>query len=510
MIRRILIALAALLSLFAAFGGVLFAQYSPLTPLMNLATRTDANGYLISTIGGYTAPVSPLTTMANLRGRTDANGYLMVTLGLANSAGVLTNDGSGNLSWGAAGTTFPITASATAAAIQTDTTSGHTLLLQGYTGSAYSTLLTITNAATPTIAIPTITDSTASDGYVTQFKRNGGTFGIYGGTTTGIGTVTNTPLSFWTNNGSIQMQLQTTNALRLASGWKFYPDADSTTAINIANAAGTTQWSFDTTNARLVFGSPTSTGGRVTIKQTGTADGFRAEAASGDQIVRMYTTNTSAFIDTNYAAVGPYPALRLYAAGLEGVLIDTSGNVGIGQIFGGLNSASSVLHVQSTSQQLRVGYDATNYLNTTISSTGSATFALTGTNPGFTFTPGGTGAITLNGPVKLTNLTMSTTAPTIAAGGCTSPAVTTNNGTVQFKLTIGTSCTGVKTITLTLPAASNQWSCGADDVTTPASFVIGQDSSTTTSVVLHNYSRTTGLEADFTASEVLLVRCIGG
>ncbi len=55
-------------------------------------------------------------------------------------------------------------------------------------------------------------------------------------------------------------------------------------------------------------------------------------------------------------------------------------NVGIG------NSAPiGVLDIIGTTEQLRLGYDVSNYFSTTISSTGSATFALTGTTPSFTF-----------------------------------------------------------------------------------------------------------------------------
>jgi len=108
-------------------------------------------------------------------------------------------------------------------------------------------------------------------------------------------------------------------------------------------------------------------------------------------------------------------------------------------------------------------------------------------------------------------LTISSTAPTIASGGCTSPAVTWSNGTASFKLTIGTTCAGVKTITLTMPAARNGWVCDARDITTPASFTPWQSAAaSTTSVVLTNYARTTGLAIDFVDSEVLLVKCIGG
>jgi hypothetical protein len=75
--RRLLLAVGVAL---LAGGAVLAMTDGPLTPLMNLRTRTDANGYLITTIGTYTASDGPLTPMSNLKGRTDSNGYLITTI----------------------------------------------------------------------------------------------------------------------------------------------------------------------------------------------------------------------------------------------------------------------------------------------------------------------------------------------------------------------------------------------------------------------------------------------
>ena len=48
-------------------------------------------------------------------------------------------------------------------------------------------------------------------------------------------------------------------------------------------------------------------------------------------------------------------------------------------------TVSARIHGISTTEQLRLGYDASNYFSTTVASTGSTTFALTGTTPTFTF-----------------------------------------------------------------------------------------------------------------------------
>lgn len=105
------------------------------------------------------------------------------------------------------------------------------------------------------------------------------------------------------------------------------------------------------------------------------------------------------------------------------------------------------------------------------------------------------------------------TAPTIASGGCTSPAVTWNNGTAAFLLTVGTSCTGVKTIVLTMPAATNLWAVKCENNTSDAAqqtnYVVARATSTT-AVTLTSYDRVTGLQEDMTASDTYLCSARGG
>lgn len=64
----------------------------------------------------------------------------------------------------------------------------------------------------------------------------------------------------------------------------------------------------------------------------------------------------------------------------EKVRIEGDGNVGIGT-----TTISAKLHVLSTTEQLRVGYDASNYYSTTVGSTGGVTFNAVGAGSAFTF-----------------------------------------------------------------------------------------------------------------------------
>lgn len=66
------------------------------------------------------------------------------------------------------------------------------------------------------------------------------------------------------------------------------------------------------------------------------------------------------------------------------MIINHLGNIGMGM---GISNPSAFLNVRGTSEQLRLDYDASNYLSTTISSTGNATLNLTASSgtPRFTF-----------------------------------------------------------------------------------------------------------------------------
>ena len=70
---------------------------------------------------------------------------------------------------------------------------------------------------------------------------------------------------------------------------------------------------------------------------------------------------------------------------LDGTVLARVTNAGLVGIGDDLDPVAR-LHVVDTTEQLRLGYDDTNYLSATVGSTGSTTFDLTGTSPTFLFT----------------------------------------------------------------------------------------------------------------------------
>ena len=103
------------------------------------------------------------------------------------------------------------------------------------------------------------------------------------------------------------------------------------------------------------------------------------------------------------------------------------------------------------------------------------------------------------------NLVVSTTLPTVSSGFGTSPTVLANN-TFCFKVTVGTG--GAANGTISLPTAPNGWLAFAADVTSGSSLFLQLTGSTATSVTFTSYSVTTGLAANMSAGDVVLVNCI--
>jgi hypothetical protein len=98
----------------------------------------------------------------------------------------------------------------------------------------------------------------------------------------------------------------------------------------------------------------------------------------------------------------------------------------------------------------------------------------------------------------------SATAPTIASGFGSSPSIAASNGTACFTINVGTGGTAQNGV-ITMPAAPNGWAAFANDLTTNASFVTAVSATSTTTITLQNYSRTTGTAIAWTASDIVQV-----
>jgi hypothetical protein len=127
--------------------------------------------------------------------------------------------------------------------------------------------------------------------------------------------------------------------------------------------------------------------------------------------------------------------------------------------------------------------------------------------PGSTSSIDGAGNLTAHS-LTAVSLVATNTAPTIASGFCTSPAILSNNGTYGFQIQIGTSCAGSVGV-VTMPAAVHGWICKAENESATANNAVAQTSYTTTSITLTNFSRTTGFAANWSAADVIEVMCTG-
>lgn len=112
-------------------------------------------------------------------------------------------------------------------------------------------------------------------------------------------------------------------------------------------------------------------------------------------------------------------ALLFYmgSIGEVGRFNQTTGNFGIGTG----STVSAKVHVIKTTEQLRLGYDASNYYSTTVGSTGGVTWDAVGTGAGFTFadkisvTTGSNKSAGVSGAMTAGTITISTTAVTASS-----------------------------------------------------------------------------------------------
>lgn len=137
------------------------------------------------------------------------------------------------------------------------------------------------------------------------------------------------------------------------------------------------------TNVTGYFASPRNTGAGIVSDLIGYSAGAGLNTGGGT-VTRNYGFYTAdqTVGATNYGYYSVMTAgtgkWAFYSAGDAQNYL--AGNLGIG-----VTVSLAKLHVTATTEQSRLSYDASNYLSTTVGSTGSITYALTGTTPKFTF-----------------------------------------------------------------------------------------------------------------------------
>lgn len=124
-------------------------------------------------------------------------------------------------------------------------------------------------------------------------------------------------------------------------------------------------------------------------------------------------------------------------------------------------------------------------------------------------TGGYSGGPFYNGAGVLGALMDSPTAPTVA-NGCTGEAVTWHNGSANFRFDVGTSCTGITSTVITLPATTNCWTCSCFDIAADATLQQAFAGCGTTSFTISNRTRATQAATDYTDSADIQCFCRGG
>ena len=147
-----------------------------------------------------------------------------------------------------------------------------------------------------------------------------------------------------------------------------------------------------------------------------------------------------------------------------------------------------------------------------------------GTSYGFTAAPAGSGTVLIGTPAAAPTFTaaltlgtsitapsyisesmyISSTAPAVSAGFGAGATVTAHNGTIAFRIAVGTTATSSGVIAL--PTAANGWNCWCSDLTTHAGSC-QQQSSTQTTATIAQYNSLSVLLA-WTDNDVLAVSCV--
>lgn len=175
---------------------------------------------------------------------------------------------------------------------------------------------------------------------------------------------------------ALAMELYTSNTLRMTvSSTGGFIFAHDTQVADFTNSTGR--------NIRFSSGNITPLTNNVSVLG-GTSNMF-SQMYSTTYFAGLGAVGTPTYTFNGDTNTGIYSAgadiINVATAGVERLRIDASGNSGFGT--GALVSAR--VHSTSTTEQLRLSYDTSNYCSTTVSSTGVVTLDAVGTGASFIF-----------------------------------------------------------------------------------------------------------------------------
>ena len=204
----------------------------------------------------------------------------------------------------------------------------------------------------------------------------------------------------------------------------------------VTSASSTANQIAYITGANTISGRTTFTDDGTTLTHksasNGTGGNFRLSRADGNPVIQM-GTYSGAFpgyggywggnitpSGTNYAFISDGTSetifngvtLKFRISHANAMVVNSSSDVGVG-----IDAASARLHLLKTTEQLRVGYDASNYFSTTVGSSGIVTLNAVGSGSSFKFSDpvllqGYTVATLPTGVTGMTAYVTDATAPT--------------------------------------------------------------------------------------------------
>lgn len=237
-------------------------------------------------------------------------------------------------------------------------------------------------------------------------------------------------------------------------------------------------------NLRDNSGATMSTPLEVTGNGNAHAIVFRAPVGYG-MLTSWYVNTSSVFTiegRTSDAYISHVNSGPIYIRGGSWATPATFSSNGL--YIGGLTAPTTPLHVVKTTEQVRIGYDASNYYSTTVGSTGGVTFNAVGAGAGFAFTD----AVDIQSSLQCDSITNDTG---LAAGTYT-PTLTNvtnisastayvcqymrvgNTITVSGKVDIDATSPGTIELGISLPVASN-FAAEEDCAGSGASIIAGED-----------------------------------